>query len=167
MGLKLVNWRQTGSQARACWQWVQHHRVHAEAAGNDNVIINLDESFIGDHLADKKRFVCKWGQNGEKYKPPPSQDLNLHEKSLGLTYVGLIANNYAVQQVLLQILIASGKDFSLRSCRLINAGMAPNFYFVRGPSKWIDKRTMIWTLRLMMMTTMMIIMTMNDDDDWR
>ena len=74
--------------------------------------------------------------------------MSLYKRRLGLTYVGLIANVHAVQQVLPQVLIGSAKDFSMRSFRLINAAMPPGFYFVRRPSKWIDKNTLIWILRM-------------------
>ena len=71
----------------------------------------MDESFIGYYLTDKKGYIVKELARGSENDPPPSQDLNLAKKRIGVTYIGLIADKQAVQAVLPQVIIGGKKIF--------------------------------------------------------
>ena len=105
-----------GDEAMFSWQWCKHHCSTTTAMGFQHVLLNLDESFIGYYLSDKKGYVCKWLSKGSADTPPPSQDLNLGKKRTGLTYIGLIANRPEVQAVLPQILIGGAKKLFSSLC---------------------------------------------------
>ena len=98
-------------------------------------------------MTDKKGFVDRSVIHGTA-DTPPSHNLDLAKKKLGITYVGLVANDHVVQQVLPHVFIGSSNVFSHRGARLLNLSLPTGFHFVRRPSKWMDRGTMIWILRL-------------------
>ena len=119
--------------AEATWQWRRNATERTESAGHTEVLVNLDESFIGFYCTDKKGYVVPEAVAGSSTVPPATQQVNLSKKRLGLTYVGLVAREFEYQHLLPQVIIGARQMFSRRTSLSINRALPSGYHFVVQP----------------------------------
>ena len=124
------------AQALAYWQWLGFARLEAVTAGQEPLIVNVDETSISFVTGLKGTVIkaCK----GKRAREAAS----LSQRRSNFTYLAAITPDPAIQPFLPQFVLLNEHQISKEELAAAVRSAPPNVRMLRRPSAWCDNAVM-------------------------
>ena len=125
------------TQVLGTWQWAAYLHDEAVRKGKQPLLINLDESPMPLVYPNARGNVVR-PRSLHPHLREPRRPATRNEQRIHFTFVAVICNIQAIQDILPQIIVVPKRALGELDWDTIDAELPNNVYLVRQPSMWVN-----------------------------
>ena len=128
--------------------WTLSNVLHGAHADPESILhINFDETSVSLYQGGAGGFIAHAAQVLMRSPKSLAQDVGRAQLRTNITYLAMICDVPAIQEVLPQCILVSQKIFSEELCAALKDAMPPTCFIMRKPKAWVTSSVMLEVIR--------------------